>query len=219
MKKTIISFINNKIAVIAITTVFILALGVTYTSKLTTQTPLQLLRAQAAEDPATAIGSVAITRTTAGDFWHKPTDANGIKYFAPAEDNLSSDAYAVGIFAAAGTTADKTFTVNLWLWRPANGPAQKICSIAYTTGTMQMVKYPNTGGATTNIYWADTAVVTSYWFTDKVDTADADGNNGCAMIIVRLYGEAYMYAEVLNADGVTGTEATNVSLYYCKISG
>lgn len=208
MKKTIL--------ILAVMLAVLSAIAMDYVTGYGTQTSWELLRGQADEDPNTSIDSVAITTATAGDYWSKP--AVGIKEFT-SPDGLSSDATAIGIAACAGSAADKTFTVNIWLWRKHGGPAQKVCSIAYTTGLMQVVKYPHNGSAATNKFWADTAVVTSTWYDQKIDTADATGNNRMATVLITLYGEGFIYAEVANADGATGTEAGDVSVYMFKVSG
>jgi hypothetical protein len=194
------------------------AMAMDYVTGYGTQMQWELLRSQADEDPNAAIGSIAITTATAGDYWSKPTAANGIKEFT-SPDGMSSDATAIGIAACAGSAADKTFTVNIWLWRKNGGPAQKVCSIAYTTGLMQVIKYPHNGSAATSKFWADTAVVTSTWFEGKIDTADADAGDRLAVVLITLYGEGFIYAEVASADGATGTEAGDVSVYMFKVSG
>jgi len=187
-------------------------IGATYTVPGSTQEPWELLRGEASEDPNSAIGSVSITRSTAGDFANKPATAKQIRTI----DGTASPSVTIGLAACAGSAANKTFTTDIWVWRKINGMAQKICTIDWTTGTQQVVKYPHTGAAATNKFWADTATVTSYWFAGKTDSADEGGDNGVAVVQIVLYGEEWVYAEVKNADGETGNEAGDVSIYWFR---
>jgi hypothetical protein len=195
--------------------------------KETSHMPLELLRQQAGEDPNTTIGSSAISDANS-DFWDKPTDANGLFTIARL-GKQESGCYQVGIIAAAGHATDpnnKTFTVNLYAWRAENGPRQLICSVDYVVGELAMCRYPcampdagiKRKEAADGIYWADTATLTSYWYTSRTAVADS-GNNRIAVVLVTLYGESHLYAEVVSADGSTGTEATDVSLYVFRVSG
>lgn len=228
MKRTII------LAVLAAAFLVLPAIAVEYATKMTNQTAWELLRTEAGEDPNTLVGTASITQATAGDFWSKPTDANGIIDLGTI-DGLSSDAYAIEIIAIGGHATDandKTFTAEIWGWEPENGPAAIICSIAYTTGTQEVVRYPSAmpraqtailkgQAAAVTRHWADTAVTETtpkYWYSDMVTVANS-GNNGIARVRIMLYGQRYIYAVIKSADGTTGAEATNVSLYYRKISG
>lgn len=213
------------------------AFGADRTTKSSTQTKWSLLRSKAGEDPNTAIGSVAVTsvRTSANNYANKPADANGTITLGAETDgtgllggskSFSTDAYAVEIIACADAN-DKTFTVNLYAWERSNGPGQYICSIAYTCGDCNVVacltddddNSLSEGDATTQ-KWADTATVTiKESYANKVLSSSAQGSDGIARVAVLLYGQAFIYAEVLDADGTTGTEATDVTLYYRKVSG
>ena len=188
------------------------AQAVEYSSPMVVQEPWQLLRAEADEDPNALIGSTVVTQDANSDFAQKPVNAVQIK----TADGLSAVGTAVGFAACAGSAADKTFTVTYWLWRPENGMAQEICSVAYTTGTQQVVKYPHSKAAATSKFWADTATVTSSWYANKIGTANNEGNNGVGVVMVVLYGEAWIYPVVSSADGATGAEAGDVSIYWFK---
>lgn len=207
------SKVNYRVVVCGLVVIAVLFLLGAYSGPTVTHTEWQVLRAEADEDPNTAINSASITRATAGDWDSKPTDANGILELKTI-DGLSSTALTMELAACAGSAADKTFTVKLWTWAPQNGMAQLICSIDYVCGTQQVVKYPHTKAAATSKFWADTATVTPYWYSGKVGTADADGGNGVAVVKITLYGTSFYYAEVSSADGSTGTEAGDVMVYY-----
>jgi len=207
---------------------------VDFTTKASSQTPWLLLRTEAGEDPNTIVGLTAITQATAGDYWSKPTEPNGLVTLEAyqSDDGYSTDAYMIEVIAAgcAATDAnDKTFTVVIWGYERKNGPAAPICSIAFTTGTQELVKYPVAmpraqtpilagDAAPVTCHWADTAVATSYWYSDMITVANS-GNNGIARVRIMLYGQAYIKAVVSGANGSPSTEATKVSLYYRKISG
>lgn len=180
------------------------------------QSNLRLLRATANEDPNTDINSMAITTSTA-DWAHRPTDANGLKRFERDELGQTRK-YYIGLMACAGSAAEKTFTTNIWLWFKDNSPAVKAVSIAWTTGNQQVLYYPHAlTAAATGIYWADTGVVTRYWpITVGQGT---DGSNSAKMIIIDTAGADGVYCEVTGADGTTGVEAGNVTVYYVEISG
>lgn len=221
--------LRGLITVLACLTVLTLCLGTIGSTKDTAHYPWELMRAEAGEDPNTIIGSATITKATAGDFWSKPTDANGIINLVPSGEQ-KSDSYTIGIISCAGTAADKTYSVNLWAWRSTNGPAQLLCTMANTTGTMQVVKYPcsmrtrglssiHSGSTATSRFWSDTVSLTSYLPSSATSQSDYQGNNGLAITYVTLAGEVWLYVEVTGADGVTGTEATMVSVYFCRMSG
>jgi len=186
--------------------------AVEYSSQMVVQQPWQLLRAEADEDPNALIGSTVVTQDANSDFAQKPANAVQLK----TADGLSAVGTAIGFAACAGSAADKTFTVTYWAWRPENGMAQEVCSVAYTTGTQQVVKYPHSKAAATNKFWADTAALTSYWYADKISRTDYEGNNGMSVVMIVLYGEAWIYPVVSSADGATGAEAGDVSIYWFK---
>jgi len=167
---------------------------------------LHLLRAEADEDAAT------IDLTTEGDFDQMPDSAVDLYNLANAQAYQMRGG-AIGVMAHAGAAADKTFTVVLYGWRSVNGPCQRIASIACTTGTQAVVTYPVSGATATNKFWADTMTVTCYRGAGS-QSSDAAGGNGAAECSIDLAGIRYVYAEVTGADGVTGAEAGDVTVYF-----
>jgi hypothetical protein len=180
------------------------------------QGSLKILRATAREDPNTGIGSVAITQATAGDYDSRPTVANGLKIIDETGLMRTNKKY-IGVLACARAAADKTFTVNYWLWFAGRGPAIKAVSVDYTTGTQKVVVYPHTGVAVSDSYWADSGTVTSG--LPVTIGENASGVNGVKIIVFDAMGADAIYAEVLNADGTTGAEAGDVTVYWFTMSG
>lgn len=180
------------------------------------QGTLRLLRATANEDPNTDIGSVAITQATAGDYDSRPTVANGLMVI-DSTGLMRTNAKYIGVMACARAAADKTFTVNYWLWFAGRGPAMKAVSVAYTTGTQKVVVYPHTGIAVSDSYWADSGTTTSG--LPVTIGENTGGANGVKLIIFDAMGANAIYAEVLNADGSTGAEAGDVTVYWFTMSG
>lgn len=163
------------------------------------------LRAEANED------ATAIDLTTGTAYASMPATAVKI----PRYNSSSGHGTSIVIVACAGAAADKTFTVVLYGWRLKNGMAQRIASLACTTGTAAVTTYPS-GGAATLKFWTDTIVVTSYRST-SVYALDNAGGNAVAEVVVVDDGYDYIYAEVSGADGSTGAEAGNVSLYFAMV--
>jgi hypothetical protein len=165
----------------------------------------RLLRAEANED------AVAIDLTTGTSHASIPAGAITLQ----SKEKGSAHGTGIAIIACAGAAADKTFTIKIYSWRYANGVAQRLASIACTTGTAGVVTYPHSGDAATDKFWVDTAVVTSYRGA-SVYALDNAGGNAITEIVVSNDGFDKIFAEISSADGVTGTEAANVSLYYTQ---
>ena len=191
------------VALAALVTVVSLALAQQSTGMATNFTNLRVLRAEGDEDAA------LIALTTAGDFASIPADA--IEMDRSSARQMRGG--ALGTMACAGAAADKTFTVVYYGWRYENGPCQRLMSVAYTTGTQAVVKYPQTAAAATDKFWADTAVVTCYRGSGVL-VNDGDGGNGATEIGLDLQGCYWVAARVSGADGLTGVEAGDVTVYY-----
>ena len=186
----------------------LVAMG-SYSGRTAVQYPFALLRQEADEDPNTTIGSTDVNNIDEGDYANMPDQAQPIS----ADNARNTVGLKVHVIAAAGSAADKTFTIEYWGYAYWNGPAQLLCSVAYTTGTKEVVKYPHSRAAATGKYWADTAVVTSY-IGYEIVVNDHDGDNGMAEVIIPAMGLEYLCAVVHNADGATGNEGGDVSAYY-----
>ena len=181
--------------------IFVLTLGA-YSTLQTYHAPYSVLRAEANED-------AAIDLTTAGDFANKPASALQIR----ASDGGESAVNGIQLTFCGGSAADKTFGYKVYMWRKTNGPAELVCSGVGTLGTQAVVKYPHNKATATNKFWADTLTATDVWIT-AVGLADEGGNNRVAKISFDMFGYEWIYVEITNADGSTGTEAGSIIVYY-----
>jgi len=185
--------------------IFVLcALGATsYTVSNTIHSPYHLLRAEANENAST------IDLTSEGDFASKPSGA--VRLISLGE---AGPANAIQFIFCGGAAADKTFSWKIYAWRRSNGPCEFIASGTGTLGTQAVVKYPLDGSTATNKFWADTLAVSEQGALKTFSLADASGNNRVAKLYGDLCGYEWIYIEITSADGSTGTEAGNISVYY-----
>ena len=163
----------------------------------------QQLRAPADEDAS------PINLTSEGDFDQMVSgaieirgDAGGIVH----EENIF-------IALAAGAAADKRLTWRLFNWAKQNGMAQQVGYGTGKTGSQAVVKYPNTVAAT-NKFWWDELVVSDYSWLTPVEATVGGGNNSVAMISLRILGGTYWFMQIEDADGASGDEAGDVSVWW-----
>lgn len=159
------------------------------------------LRTEANEDAS------LLDLATSGSFADKPAGAKKIGR------DLNTKANAVSLSFMAGSAQDKTFGWRLYGWRHANGPATLIAYGTGLTGSQAVGAYPDTGQTATNIYWADTIAITSSCWLKTVSAINV-GNNNVAQLAFDLCGYEYLYCQITAADGVTGDEAGDVSVWY-----
>lgn len=166
-----------------------------------------LLRAEANENAS------VIDLTTEGDFAQKPAGAVQLK---AKDDGTGHGGNALEFVFCAGAAAEKNFTYKIYAWRRGNGMARMVATGVGTLGTQAVVKYPHNGATATLKFWADTLTVTSRWMKTVYST-DTTGNNETASIHWDGGGYEWFYVEITLADGSTGTEAGNVSVYYAYL--
>ena len=168
--------------------------------------PWNRLRAPANEDAS------PIDLTTQGNWANKPSGA--IQIAMPMQENempyVSTD---VAIAIAAGSAADKTLTWRLFALALTNGMIQQVAYGTATTGTQAVNIYPN-GDSASNIYWCDTIVVTEYYWPKPVKATPNAGNNSVGMVSLDLLNWSWWHIQIEDADGVTGDQAGNVSVWY-----
>lgn len=169
----------------------------------TMHTQLYVLRAEADED------TDLLDLTTEGNFANKPASAVQWK---TVDGTSGHGGNGAEISFSGGSAADKTFTYKLYAWRQGNGIARLIATGTGTLGTQAVVIYPQ-GGAATSKFWADTLTVTNTWIAN-VRTSDAVGSNGVASLTFDMAGHEYIWCEITDADGATGTEAGDVTAYF-----
>lgn len=170
----------------------------------TIQNPLTVLRAEADEDTS------LIDLTSEGDFAQKPSDAFEILTDESGLNSLVNDAF---IMFSGGNAALKIFTWRLFAWLRANGPAQLVASGTGILGSQAVIIQPN-GSAATNKFWADTLVVTTFSWPKQVKTTPGGGNNSVAQISLELMGRKYWKMQIEDADGSTGDQAGDISVYW-----
>ena len=171
----------------------------------TYQGPWTLLRAEADED------ATALDLTTKGDFANKPSLAKEIR---TKPDGTGSGANGVEIVFCGGAAENKTFTYKIYAWLATNGMAWLVATGAGTLGTQAVVKYPNSCLVATSKFLADTLTVTDTWISGVGSSDTTGGSGGVASLLLNLAGYKWLYAEISDADGATGTQAGDVSAYY-----
>ncbi len=169
-----------------------------------TAVPLKLLRAEANEN------ETLIDLTTSGDFASKPAGVMKI-------NNLNTDPRKKNLvfYFCGGTAADRKFGYKIWAWRSENGMAELVVQGTGVLGTQAVVKYPHNGATATSKFWADTLSITSgaQGTPETFGVADGSSADRCAKLYGYNCGYQYIYCEITDADGVTGTEAGLVSVY------
>ena len=175
-------------------------------------TPLELIREEADEDAATVAAVIALA--TAGDFDSMPS---GAKHLKPNESFLRGQK-KIALYFAGGALADKTFNWIIYGWRNNNGPAEYIADGTGTLGSQALVKHPRNKTTATNKFWADKLVVSNQRWIKRVASSDAAGNNECAKVFFDLCGIEYIFVGIAEADGSSGDEAGDISVYGAFVS-
>ena len=168
-------------------------------------------RAEANEDAS------ALDLTSAGDFANKPAGAFEI----PSNEDSPTIGYSTlnnnHILAfSGGAAAGKTFSWKLYVYRISNGMAELVADGTAELGTQAVVTYPQ-GGSATNKFWADKITVTNDYWPAKVLKGTNNENNSVDKIIFDGLGISHIYVEISAADGVSGTEAGNVTCYWTGV--
>lgn len=163
----------------------------------------QLLRAAADEDAS------PINLTSEGDFDQKVSGAIEIKSDAGGIVGVNN----MFIALAAGAAENKTLTWRLFNWAKFNGMAQQVAYGTGKTGSQAVVKYPNAATAT-NIFWCDDLSVTEYSWPTPVEATVGGENNSVAMLSLRILGSTWWFMQIEDADGATGAEAGDVSVWW-----
>lgn len=176
---------------------------------------LNVARLEANEDAS------LLDLTTAGDFASMPAGALDLherSVFTTDQQNVPVPAILIpnGIefFFAGGSAANKTFGWRITSWRNENGMARRMSAGTGIIGSQAVVKYPHNKSTATNIFWADTLVVTMQNWLKPVRSGDTSGNNTATSVWTDDCGWRYWLVEITDADNTTGTEAGNISVYW-----
>jgi len=156
-----------------------------------------------------------VVLTTEGEWDARPS---GI-WRVPSSRNDESNANALSLaFAAgidAGTTADaKTFSWKLYGWKGQWQPAEYIALGTGIYGTQDVGRLPDktlhlTGDLRN---WADTLVITTQYFPQTLAVSTVGSNSICKLSF-DVAGYEYIYVEITSADGTTGTEAGDTTVW------
>jgi hypothetical protein len=173
----------------------------------------QLIRAVGNEDGATSAACLAVE--TAGDFANMPSTAFQIS--AGGASDTTDVRCVIAICGGADSNlADDTGSFVVYGWAEG-GPAEFICEGDFVLGTQQVVKYPNTTTAATDINWADTINVDSTTVWIKGVLVTDSGNNRIAHLSFDTTGLKYIGIFFYDAAGVAGAaqpnESNNTSAY------
>jgi len=184
------------------------ALEPTPTVSRTLQTPWRLLRADVNDAPIGADPNTVVI-ASAGDFANMPSGALDLEpdYYA------STGAGFLELAFAGSDAANDTFTVKVWAWRVANGPAALVYSGTGILGTQAVVVWPG-GDAATSRFWADTLSADGGFWLTTVKVADGAGNNRMSRLCFDTCGYRYVWCEITSADGAPGTQASTLAVYY-----
>lgn len=161
------------------------------------------MRAEANED-----SSLIDLSVDGGSPANRPSTAIKI----PENERTLALIFAGGI--NAGTDPDnKTFSWKLFGWKDENAPAEIVGNGTGILGTQRAIIMPNGEDESKIINWADTiAIVADVFITTlAVSTAATDS---VAKLILKTGGYRYFYIEITSADGVSGTEAGSISVWF-----
>ena len=171
------------------------------------------MRAEADED------SSAIDLTAGGGGWANRPSSNFMVLPRESYHENIKLIFSGGIDANTDPS-NKTFSWKLYTWKDDDCPAEYVANGTGRLGTQNVVSLPDgtakdTSG--TNLrHWADTIAITTDAFVGVVDSIDAEGDNRVAKLRIQTRGYRYWYVEITSADGVTGTEAGAISVWYSR---
>ena len=185
----------------------------------TRSTRLYVARNEADENGA-AGAPVIFAIETESDFAQMPATALDLAkkdLFLPKAGQVFAELEQNGLaFSFSGSSAaGKTFTYDIYAWANENGPAKHIINGTGILGTQQVVKYPHNGEAPdTTRYWADTLAVTWENHLKEVESTDTTGHNTISEVWFDGTGLRYIFIQISDADGSTGTEAGDIACFY-----
>ena len=185
----------------------------------------KLFIARPEDDENGASGAPAVfVNETAGDFANKPdgtVDVLDPAYLNPVTEIskgqvLTSKSKVNGIVLSfsGGSAADKTFTYDIFTWANENGAAKHTVNGTGILGTQQVVKFPHNGVAAPGKFWADTLVVTWENHPKEVESTDIIGHNSIAEVWLDMTALRYLFIQISDSDGSTGTEAGDIACYF-----
>ncbi len=180
---------------------------------------LFVARNEADENGATGAPDIFVLATE-GNFAQMPStalDLQKLDLFLPREVKHVAEMKQNGIaFSFMGSSAaDKTFTYDIFTWGNENSPARHAVSGAGILGTQQVIIYPHNNEATvTDRFWADTLTIAWENWPKEVESTNETGRNTVAEVWFDAAGSRYFFIQISDADGSTGTEAGDISVFF-----
>ncbi len=180
---------------------------------------LFVARNEADENGATGAPDIFVLATE-GNFAQKPAtalDLMKLDLFLPRASVPFGEIKQNGVaFSFMGSSAaNKTFTYDIFTWGNENHPAKQVVNGTGLLGTQQVIIYPhNNVATTTDRFWADTLVVNWENTLKEVESTDTTGHNTIAEVWMDDVGARYWFIQISDADGSTGTEAGDISVFY-----
>ncbi len=180
---------------------------------------LFVARNEADENGAAGAPAVFVLATE-GNFAQKPDtalDLQKLDLFSPRATKHVAEMLQNGVaFSFAGSSAaGKTFTYDIFSWGNENSPARQAVNGAGILGTQQVIVYPhNNETTTTDRFWADTLTVAWENWPKEVESTNTTGRNTVAEVWLDDTGSRYWFIQISDADGSTGTEAGDISVFY-----
>lgn len=181
--------------------------------------PLHVARNEADENGASGAPAIFVIATE-GDFAQKPVTALDLAkkdLFDPKIDQPLGELEQNGLAFSftGGSAADKTFTADFYTWANQNGPAKHTINMTAELGTQQVVFYPhNPTAAATDKFWADKMTLNWENHLKEVEVTDPVGRNSVGEVWFDITGLRYVFIQISDADGSTGTEAGDIAVFY-----
>lgn len=179
---------------------------------------LFVARNEADENGASGAPAVFVLATE-GNFAQMPStalDLLKLDLFSPRETKHFAEMNQNGIaFSFAGSSAaNKTFTYDIFTWGNENSPARHAVNGTGILGTQQVIVYPHNNIAAPGRFWADTLTVAWENWPKEVEATDITGHNTVAEVWLDDTGSRFWFIQISDADGSTGTEAGDISVFY-----
>lgn len=187
--------------------------------KLTTLSHRLFVARNEADENGAAGAPAIFVLATEGNFAQKPStalDLQKLDLFSPRATKHIAEMIQNGIaFSfAGGSAAGKTFTYDIFTWGNENSPARYAVNGAGILGTQQVIIYPHNNIAAPNRFWADTLTIAWENWPKEVESTDIDGHNTVAEVWLDDTGSRFWFIQISSADGTTGTEAGDISVFY-----
>ena len=141
-------------------------------------------------------------------------------YQIPVARESTSEANAIVFAIAAGIDGggdpdNKLLSWRLFAWKDVGAPAEYVANGTATVGTQDVYRFPDNvfPASGTARQWCDTIVISAQRYIKTVASSATTGSNEIAKLSMDTVGYKYWYWEISSADGTTGSEAGDVSVW------